>query len=106
MTKPLSPKLEQECIDVLDQYYGLTVSAQQLEEVLAKDPEFRADLIKYNSPYDTADREVLGHLFMKEILGVACGTGWPCYGDGEAYRDEFYEKLRQAAPLKGYTFRG
>lgn len=106
MNAPLSPTLAKGCLDMLEDYYGLVVTTEQLEAVLAKDPDFRRDLVKYNSPTDTADREVLSHLVIKEILGDQTGRGWPTYGDGDAYRDEFYAKLRQAAPLKGFTFNG
>jgi len=98
----MTPELQQECIRVMVRYYKLVVTAEQLEAVLAKDPEFRADLIAYSSPADTADREVLGDLFMKEIIG----RPWPCYGDSQAYTDTFYADLRLLAPEKGYTFLG
>ena len=86
----------------MEEYYGVVVTPIQLEVVLDKDPEFKRDLIRYNSPSDTADREVLGDLFMKEIVG----SRWPCYGDTDEYRDAFFEKLRARAPELGYTFLG
>lgn len=106
MTYALSPELQQECLDMLEEFYGLVLTVDQLEAALAQDLEFRADLIRYRSPRDTADRDVLSHLVIKQILGDQTGRGWPTYGDGEAYADEFYAKLRTAAPLKGITFKG
>jgi hypothetical protein len=95
----MSSVLRRKCIDVLHDYSGIAITEEQFLELMTENPDLEKQLIKYNSPSDTADRE-----YMMERLAIKIvGRPWPCYGDGKEAAQKFYADLERMAVEKGYA---
>ncbi len=95
----MSTKLRRECIEVIANYGGVRLTTTQFEELLFANPRLEKQLIKFDSPSDTMDREdMLGALAVMVV-----GRPWPIYGDGEAVSKKFFEDYDAALTAKGYT---
>lgn len=94
----MSPVLAAECREVIADYAGVRLTEAQFDALIDKDLELKRDLIRFNSPRDTADREQLMGLLAKEIVG----RDWPCYGEGAAVAKQFHIDFERLAKQKGY----
>ena len=94
----MSPSLAAECREVIADYAGVRLTEEQFATLIDKDLELKRDLIRFNSPRDTVDREQLMGLLAKEIVG----RDWPCYGDGPAVAKQFHLDFERLAKEKGY----
>lgn len=97
--KAMSNELMQECIDVIQDYTGVQLTNQQFGDLMTENPWLNKQLIKYNSPRDTMDREsMIGALAVKLV-----GRQWPTYGEGQAVYNKFIEDFQTQVLAQGYT---
>jgi hypothetical protein len=97
--KAMSNELKQECIDVIQEYTGVQLTNQQFADLLTENPRLNKQLIKYNSPRDTMDREcMIGALAVKIV-----GRDWPTYGEGAEVYNKFIEDFQTQVHAQGYT---
>ena len=95
----MNDKLIQECIDVIQDYTGVQLTMSQFSELMQENPRLRKQLIKYNSPRDTMDREcMIGALAVKIV-----GRQWPTYGEGQEVYNKFIENFETQVHAQGYT---
>lgn len=97
--KAMSKKLTQECITVIQERTGVQLTTLQFAELLAENPWLNEQLIEFNSPRDTMDREcMIGALAVKIV-----GRDWPTYGDGAEVYKQFIEDFQTQVRAQGYT---
>ena len=97
--KAMSETLTQECIDVIQDYTDVQLTTLQFSELLAENPWLNEQLIEFNSPSDSVDREcMIGALAVKLV-----GREWPTYGEGEAVYKKFIEDFETQVIAQGYT---
>jgi len=95
----MSNELKQECIDVIQDYTGVQLTNQQFADLLAENPGLNEQLIEFNSPRDTIDREcMIGALAVKIV-----GRDWPTYGEGTEVYKKFIEDFETQVLAQGYT---
>lgn len=95
----MSKELMQECIEVIQDYTGVQLTNQQFGDLLTENPRLNKQLIKFNSPRDTMDREsMIGALAVKIV-----GRDWPTYGDGAEVYKQFIEDFQTQVRAQGYT---
>ena len=95
----MSIKLRRQCLDVVAHYGGVRLTTSQLEDLLVANPKLEKQLIKFNSPSDTMDREcLLGALAVQVV-----GRDWPCNMEGRETADKFFDDYAEALVAKGYT---
>lgn len=94
----MSKELASECIKVLDECCGIMLELDQFVELVNDNPWVEENIIEYNSPRDTMEREDLMEILAKKVTGKS----WPCYSDGHEYSHKFHEELRRNAKLLGY----
>ena len=100
--RTMSPTLISECIDTLNDYAGVELTEDQFLDLMKDDPSLVKQLIKYNSPRDTMDRE-----FMMEVLANRLtGRSWPCYGEGKEVFESFIQVFNENAIQQGYKLVG
>ena len=98
----MSKELMQECIEVIQDYTGVQLTNQQFGDLLSENPRLNKQLIEFNSPRDTMDREcMIGALAVKLV-----GREWPTYGDGAAVYKKFIEDFETQVIAQGYTVVG
>ena len=100
--RTMSPDLISRCIDTLADYAGVQLTEDQFNDLMKDDPDLVEQLIDYDSPSDTMDREC-----MMEVLAVRLtGRSWPCYGEGQEAFKSFIQVFNTNAVLSGYKLRG
>lgn len=97
--KAMSIKLRRECIDVIANYGAVRLTTTQFEELLMANPKLEKQLIKFNSPSDTMDREDL----LGALAVMIVGRDWPCNMDGKEASEKFFKDYYEALVAKGYT---
>lgn len=95
----MSLTLRRKCIDVIASYGAVRLTVPQFEELLAADRQLEKDLIEFDSPSDTADRERL----LEAVAVMVVGRPWPCNMEGQAVADQFFIDYAAALKSKGYT---
>lgn len=95
----MSIKLRRQCIDVVAHYGGVRLTTSQFEDLLIANPKLEKQLIKFDSPSDTMDRECLLDALAVQVVG----RGWPCNMEGRDAADKFFVDYRDALIAKGYT---
>ena len=100
--RTMSPNLITECIETLADYAGVQLTEDQFTDLMKDDPSLVKQLIKYNSPRDTMDRECMMEVLAKRLTG----RSWPCYGDGPQAYESFIQLFNTTAILKGYKLVG
>ena len=95
----MSAKLRRECTDVIAHYGGVRLTTSQFEDLLIANPKLEKQLIKFNAPSDTMDRECLLSALAVQVVG----RDWPCNMDGRETADKFFVDYRDALIVKGYT---
>lgn len=96
--KQMSNRLMNECIDVIQDYSGVSLTQNQFRELMAENPELNKQLIKFNSPRDTMDREDLVSALGQKLTG----RDWPIYMDGPEAMAQFTEDFEAGARRLGY----
>lgn len=96
--KTMQKELTLECIDVLARYAGVSLTVPQFNELMKENPELNDQLVEYNSPNDTMDREDLMDSLSKQVLGKS----WPMYKDGDEYFYKFYQEFHDQCLQRGY----
>lgn len=92
-------QLMQECIEVIQDYTGVQLTNQQFSDLMAENLWLNKQLIKYNSPRDTMDREsMIGALALKIV-----GRHWPTYGEGPEVYKKFIEEFETQVIAQGYA---
>lgn len=94
----MSTKLRAECIEVLRRYVGVKMTTTQFEDLLADNPQLEVDLIEFNSPSDTADRERL----MDALAVKVIGRSWPLGMDTPKYAEDFFRDFANGLHVQGY----
>lgn len=94
----MSISLRRRCIEVIADYGAVRLTDAQFEALIAADPQLEADLIEFNSPSDTADRERL----LEAVAEMVVGRPWPYNGQGQAVADQFFKDYHAALVAKGY----
>lgn len=100
--RTMSPTLISECIDTLGDYAGVLLTEDQFLNLMKDDPSLVKQLIKYNSPRDTMDRECMMELLAKKLTGRT----WPCYGEGKQVFESFIQVFNENAIKQGYKLVG
>lgn len=90
--KKMSNKLKQECIGVIHDYANVLMSVEQFDELMQENAALNDDLIKYNSPRDTMDRDALIDALAVKLVG----RPWPMYGSGAEYSKQFFHDYTEA----------
>jgi hypothetical protein len=93
---------ESDIIDVrgiLNDYFGLGLTSEQVGEFLQRNPSVCAEIAKFGA-FDTETRSAIADTLCDE-LGVG---DWPTYGMGQEVYEKFKLKLADAAKIKGYAF--
>lgn len=99
--RKMSKKLARECMDVLADYANVELTEDQFSELMQDNPSLNNQLVRFNSPSDTMDRECMMEALAKKLVGRC----WPCYGDGREYAEKFYADFEAAAAKNGYKLR-
>lgn len=84
----MSTLLVDKCIKVINDYIGVALTEAQFAELMQDNPELKEQLIEFNSPNDTMDREMLIDMVSIKVTG----RSWPTYGDsfnGDDFLKEF-----------------
>lgn len=99
MPSIMSPQLTTKCIKVLADYINVHLTESQFSELMELNPELNEQLIEFNSPTDTMDREDLINALAIKVTG----RHWPTYGD----RDDgsFLKAFITGCNLLGYTIK-
>jgi len=100
--RKMSNKLITECIDTLHDYAGVILTEDQFNDLMKDNPSLVKQLIKYNSPRDTMDRECMMEVLAKRLTG----RPWPCYGEGEKVFESFIQVFNENATKQGYKLVG
>lgn len=95
----MSIKLRRECIEVVAHYGGVRLTTSQFEDLMFANPKLEKQLIKFNSPSDTMDRECL----LDALAIKATGRGWPCNMEGQAAADKFFVDYHDGLVANGFT---
>ena len=95
----MSINLRRQCIDVIASYGGVHLTFDQFEDLMSVNPKLEKQLIKFNSPGDTADREEL----LSALAIMVVGRDWPCNMEGRETADKFFDDYAEALVAKGYT---
>jgi hypothetical protein len=96
--KQMSTQLINECIEVIQDYSGVSLTQNQFLELMADNPQLNKQLIKYNSPGDTMDREDMLSALGRKLTG----RDWPIYMDGPQAMQQFTEDFESGARRLGY----
>lgn len=96
--RKMSKRLARKCIDVLADYAHIELTEDQFSELMLDNPPLNNQLVRFNSPSDTMDRECMMEALAKKLVG----RRWPCYGDGREYAEKFYVDFEDAAAKNGY----
>jgi hypothetical protein len=91
------------CIkSIASEHFGVQLTDAQAQMFVEREP---GDLAFYvgapEAAMDSAERELLGELIVREILGE--GRWWPTYGDGTEAYENFKVEFLQAAPTRGFS---
>ncbi len=100
--RPMSSDLRSRCIEVLADYTGVHLSNDQFDALMVKNPELNNQLVKFDSPSDTMDREDLMGALAVELTG----RDWPVNMEGERVFREFHKNFVDGARAKGYEYLG
>lgn len=95
----MSNELADRCRAVILRYSGVDASREKFFELMDKDPDLETDLIEFDSPSDTADRERLLDAIAMDITG----RYWPAIYEGCAVMEQFSRDLRDKVQIKGYN---
>ena len=98
----MNEDLMYQCIDIIVDYVGLLLTEDQFTELMKENPYLEEQLIEFQSPSDTMEREDL----MNAVAVKVTGRAWPTYGDGEKVRDEFFREYSEKAKKMGYKIIG
>ena len=96
--RPMSTELEKECMGVILSYMGIDITEDQFRELMRDNPRLNNQLVKFQSPSDTMDREDL----MSAVGRKLAGRDWPTYGDGEKAYETFIKDFAAGARRLGY----
>lgn len=89
--------LVDECIDVIADYAGVKLTGGQFASLMEKNPELKEQLIKFNSPNDTMDREDMISALAKQVTG----RSWPTYGEGTTVYNKFVKDFDAGCRAQG-----
>jgi len=95
----MSRDLTSRCIEVIADHTKVQLTADQFNEMMKDEHDLIEQLIEYDSPNDTMDRECMMEVLAKHLTG----RSWPCYGDGKAARESFFQEFEENVKIKGYT---
>lgn len=94
----MNAALAAECRRVIRDYSGVNITEVQFAELMDAFPNLEKQLIRFESPSDTMDRED-----MLDALAVKItGRHWPLYRDGEEVAKQFHLDFERMAKEKGY----
>jgi hypothetical protein len=96
----MDEQLITECIGVIEDYTNIVLTVEQFRSLMDDNPKLQKTLIKYKSPRDTMDREML----MQAVAVKCTGKDWPTYGD-QVDAKEFAKSLEEGAIKVGYSIR-
>lgn len=96
--KKMSTQLMNECIEVIQDYSGVSLTQNQFRELMAENPQLNQQLIEFNSPSDTMDREDMLSALGRKLTG----RDWPIYQDGPEAMTQFTEDFEAGARRLGY----
>ena len=94
----MSAALMNECIDVVSDYSGVSLTPGQFQALMIENLELNDQLIEFNSPRDTMDREDLLSALARKLTG----REWPIYMDGDQVMKQFTEDFEAGARRLGY----
>lgn len=97
--RKMTNTLRNECMEVIRDHAGVSLTIEQFEEIMHDNPSLRNQLIRFNSPSDTMDREDL----MSAVAVKLTGRQWPTYGDGQEAYDKFINDFKFGAMALGYA---
>ena len=87
--------------DMLYGYFGITIPDDFLIMVINSDVELQEE-VEQGAVTDTYVREIMANAVAKQLdikvpianlWGKVDSYEWPCYGDSDAYSEEFYRQL-------------
>jgi hypothetical protein len=97
MENLITDAMVKNCLDQLDDWGGVTMTPEQVKDLISKDRKLLGVLVAYYSEtttgLDTQDREILLEAFARDIAG---GSRWPMYGDSQEVKDAFMAAVLQA----------
>jgi hypothetical protein len=100
--KSMTPMLEKECMQVILDYIGIDITQAQFRELMVENPKLNKQLIKFESPGDTMDREDM----MSALGRKLAGRNWPTYSQGQQAYEEFQKDFDEGAKRLGYKMVG
>lgn len=95
---PMSSDLRSRCIEVLADRTSVQLSNDQFDALMEKNAWLNNQLVKFNSPSDTMDREDL----MSALAVELTGRQWPMNMEGRAVFEKFIRSFFEGARAKGY----
>lgn len=99
---------------VLSDYFGVAVPDEWLLATIKTDPELEQEILQ-GAVSDTCVREMLIHCICRElkiqvnvpnVFSFSGSYGWPCFGDSDEYKTEFYKQLNEKLALIGGVYNG
>lgn len=96
----MTATLVEECIEVISDYTGISLTPDQFGNMIANFPSVWETIVEFESPSDTADREAL----MDALAIHVTGRHWPMHMDGEDALETFMGELKTKSIHLGYKF--
>lgn len=95
----MSEGLKFRCIEVISEYAQVHLELFQFERMMEENPELQDQLVYFNSPDDTADREDL----IDALARMVTGKEWPMNGAPNWVHREFKDSFLTQLNAKGYS---
>lgn len=96
----LSPEVTQECIDSMEDWIGISFTADQMNDIIDRNPNVSHE-INHWGVSDTCVREQLMDVVGQELAGLQ----WPLYRDSAEYKEKFAQALAAGIARGGYRSR-
>ena len=93
----LSPAETQECIELMEEWIGISFTADQITAIIARNPDVIYEVNRWGVS-DTCVREELMDVVGRELTGLR----WPLYRDSAEYKEKFYQALEDGIARGGY----
>ena len=95
--KKLSKAVTQECIDLMEDCTGISLTVDQFNAIIAKNEGVIHEVNRWGAG-DTVVREEMMGVIGQELTGLQ----WPINGDSSEYKEKFYQALDAGINRMGY----
>jgi len=99
--KSPTPKTLKYVNAAMNDWYGIDLTDDQIEEFGKQNPALWADILAGN--FDTVCREQMSNVIVQAVLGS--GVHWPLNGEGSIVYGAFIDRFKAAAKYKGIRIR-